>query len=474
MSSQGEKLAHALESLHNEAVDGIVRSERLARNERELLLRTGFVEQIIRGWLLVTHPDYPAGATFPWYSAYWAFVAQYLENRFGNEYCLYPEESVRRHVETPVIPKQLALSVKYRENNLVTLPHDTSLLISHSTTALPKRNNLRGLQVMELATAICRLKEPFYRNNPNDAELALRMVRSSSELLNHLLKGNHSVVAGRLVGAYQFLGNERMASEVKAAMTAAGNQVRVTNPFDRPNPMLSGSMRIVSPHSARIQGLWKSMREDVVQAFSKIQARDLAASDYMVEIESRYIADAYNSLSIEGYRVTPELINRVRSGNWNPEASPDDGKQGDALAARGYYLAFQSVKKSISRILGGESAANVIDDDFQSWYRDMFSPSVLAGILEARQLAGYRNNPVYLRGSRYVPPSYEAVTDCMETFVQCLKSETEPVVQAVLGHFVFVYIHPYSDGNGRIGRIHYERRVRIRPISLDSNTQRTP
>ena len=25
-------------------------------------------------------------------------------------------------------------------------------------------------------------------------------------------------------------------------------------------------------------------------------------------------------------------------------------------------------------------------------------------------------------------------------------------VRAVLGHFIFVYIHPYADGNGRIGR----------------------
>ena len=25
-------------------------------------------------------------------------------------------------------------------------------------------------------------------------------------------------------------------------------------------------------------------------------------------------------------------------------------------------------------------------------------------------------------------------------------------MRAVLGHFVFVFIHPYSDGNGRIGR----------------------
>jgi len=32
--------------------------------------------------------------------------------------------------------------------------------------------------------------------------------------------------------------------------------------------------------------------------------------------------------------------------------------------------------------------------------------------------------------------------------------ETEPsaAVRAVLGHFLFVYIHPYFDGNGRLGR----------------------
>jgi Fic family protein len=33
-----------------------------------------------------------------------------------------------------------------------------------------------------------------------------------------------------------------------------------------------------------------------------------------------------------------------------------------------------------------------------------------------------------------------------------LQNETEPGVRAVLGHFIFVYIHPYMDGNGRIGR----------------------
>jgi Fic family protein len=33
-----------------------------------------------------------------------------------------------------------------------------------------------------------------------------------------------------------------------------------------------------------------------------------------------------------------------------------------------------------------------------------------------------------------------------------LRNEENPAVRAVLGHFMFVFIHPYMDGNGRIGR----------------------
>lgn len=46
----------------------------------------------------------------------------------------------------------------------------------------------------------------------------------------------------------------------------------------------------------------------------------------------------------------------------------------------------------------------------------------------------------------------EAVRDLMPAFFQCLRDEKEASVRIVLGHFFFVYIHPYMDGNGRIGR----------------------
>jgi Fic family protein len=77
---------------------------------------------------------------------------------------------------------------------------------------------------------------------------------------------------------------------------------------------------------------------------------------------------------------------------------------------------------------------------------------VIAGILKPADLAGYRNGPIYIRRSMHVPPSPEAVRDLMPVFFELLAAETEPAVRVVPGHFMFVYIHPYLDGNGRMGR----------------------
>ena len=52
----------------------------------------------------------------------------------------------------------------------------------------------------------------------------------------------------------------------------------------------------------------------------------------------------------------------------------------------------------------------------------------------------------------HVPPNSEAVRDGMPVFFEMLTQESEASVRVVLGHFIFVYINPYMDGNGRIGR----------------------
>jgi hypothetical protein len=453
MANQNEKLARALEALERVEQDGIVRSSDLGQTYRERLVKAGFLTELIKGWLFVTHPEAPHGSSVSWYGSFWAFVRQYLESRFGDGYCLSAEASIKRHVRSAVIPAQVSVIAQADVRQVVKLPFDTSLYVYSTAEALPPDSvKIDGVWAMDLPTALCRLAEPFYRTSPEDAELALRLIRDPSSLLHVLLGGSQGVVAGRLVGAYRFLGSERFAEQIKDTMEAAGSVVRVSNPFERAGPMLGGLTRVTSPHIARIQGLWAGMRADILLAFADRPPSVVCPADYLAEVEERYAADAYNSLSIEGYRVTPELIERVRAGGWNPDASEADGREGSALAARGYFQAFQAVKGSIVGILAGAPSAEVIERDFRGWFRQMFSPAVVAGVLQAGQLAGYRNSPVYLRGSRYVPPSSEAVADCMDAFFALLRAEEEPIVCAVLGHFIFVYIHPYSDGNGRIGR----------------------
>ena len=67
-------------------------------------------------------------------------------------------------------------------------------------------------------------------------------------------------------------------------------------------------------------------------------------------------------------------------------------------------------------------------------------------------VAGYRNDAVFLRGFRHVPPRWEAVRDAMPVFFDLIEAEPESSVRAVLGHWMFAYIHPYIDGNGRMAR----------------------
>ena len=54
-----------------------------------------------------------------------------------------------------------------------------------------------------------------------------------------------------------------------------------------------------------------------------------------------------------------------------------------------------------------------------------------------------------------------------------LTQEAEPSVRVVLGHFIFVYVHPYMDGNGRIGRFLMNVIARGRRLPLDSGAAGT-
>lgn len=73
-------------------------------------------------------------------------------------------------------------------------------------------------------------------------------------------------------------------------------------------------------------------------------------------------------------------------------------------------------------------------------------------MVSSADLVGNRDNVVMINGADHVPPPYEAVTDCMEALFDLMAAETSDAVNAVLGHFFIGFIHPYTDGNGRLAR----------------------
>jgi Fic family protein len=72
-----------------------------------------------------------------------------------------------------------------------------------------------------------------------------------------------------------------------------------------------------------------------------------------------------------------------------------------------------------------------------------------------------RRSQVWIGGTRpgnaaFVPPPPDALRECLKHFERFLNDEPEPtppLIKAALAHVQFETIHPFLDGNGRLGRL---------------------
>jgi hypothetical protein len=310
---------------------------------------------------------------------------------------------------------------------------------------------VNGLRIYTIAAALIAVSPDFFKRHETDARATLAQVTDASEILPVLLERGHTTIAGRLAGAFKNIKRMRVADDIVKAMKAAGHDIRISDPFLEdistilpPEP--------APPHVNRLRLMWMDMRNVVIDQFPPSPGRHLDIEAFMQSVEDTYVTDAYHSLSIEGYQVSKALVERIQRQEWDPDAKDSDRHERDAMAAKGYRQAFLSLKISLMRVLTGENPGLVAEENHGDWYRELFTASVTAGIIKASDLAGYRNGPVFIRNSRHVPPRSEAVRDLMPIYFDLLGEEEDAAVRVVLGHFFFVNIHPYSDGNGRIGR----------------------
>jgi len=454
MATPNEKLAESLAALKalQKGDRRVFRSGDLSRVHRERLVANGFLQEVMKGWLISSGPGARAGDSTPWYASFREFCGRYCDERFGNEWYLSAEESLALHGEKTVIPQQAVVCSPKGANHTIELLFGTSLY-DLKVTAMPASADLverDGLRLFSPAAALVRVTESFLAKNPVETQVVLANLGDVSDLLRLLLNGGHSAKAGCLAGAFRQMGRSAMADEIISTMKSAGYDARESNPFEA--EQVFGAPTAGAPIVKRIRMLWESARPVVIETFPKAPGLPKDEGAYLHHVDEIYKSDAYHSLSIEGYSVSPEVIEKVRQGNWRPEDDDEDRKSRDALAARGYWQAFQLVKAAVQKVIAGENPGALARTAHKEWYRELFQPCVRAGLIEAGALAGYRNIPVYLRNSRHVPPRWEVVRDAMPALFDLLEQETEPGVRAVLGHWLFGYIHPYADGNGRMAR----------------------
>ena len=426
-------------------------ADMLGRTHTERLVDSGYLKMVIKGWYIPCYPGSEGDSTV-WYVSYWYFIVEYLNSKFGDNWCLSPELSLYFYSGKSVVPKQLVVRSDAASNNILQLPFGTSLLdIKASLPPSVEVEPHYSVHLYPLAYALLLVGPDYYRRNALEARTCLASLRDVTPVVTAAMDGGYTSRAGRVAGALRSIGRDEMADQLLSMMKQVGHSVQEENPFEE-------DIRLEhfepSPYASRLRLMWMKMRPKVVSALEAAGVHPVAqdAESILSMMDATYIKDSYNSLSIEGYKITEGLLEKVRSGNWDPKNDEADKERKNALAARGYYQAYQLLKQSVAAALAGQDPAQMYVKSHQSWHFQLFEPCIRAGIIKASDLVGYRTHQVYIRNSMHVPLNPDAVLDAMTSLSTLMKEEPDAFVRAVLGHFFFVYIHPYMDGNGRTAR----------------------
>jgi hypothetical protein len=160
--------------------------------------------------------------------------------------------------------------------------------------------------------------------------------------------------------------------------------------------------------------------------------------------------DAYHNTTMEGYRITKEMSDAVVNGTALPEISNQEQLRA-IMAVQGYSRAFDMVIDLVRT-----PPAPAIDEGLiLDLYVELFRLSVDARVVSEAELRGWRTINVGLAGGwRHSPPAHGKVSSLIRGLSQFVaQPDLRPLTRAVLTHLELVTIHPFMDGNGRLGRL---------------------
>lgn len=109
----------------------------------------------------------------------------------------------------------------------------------------------------------------------------------------------------------------------------------------------------------------------------------------------------------------------------------------------------------VTEAIEGAHAGTLTVESLCRWHRTLMTgsptPAQHVGVLRAEQ--GWIGGTSPLDAHLVTPPPEEvpALVDDLIAYVN--RDDVDPVSQAAIGHAQFEIIHPFADGNGRVGRV---------------------
>lgn len=170
--------------------------------------------------------------------------------------------------------------------------------------------------------------------------------------------------------------------------------------------------------------------------------------------------EAEQSSRVEGTAVTISDIYRYDIDQLTVRDAPESDHEADVREARNYIRALDDAisflqtagfnRESITTTLLKELHAQLLEHG----RTDEADP--LPGEFRPSFAVVEEDNP-HAPGNRirYIPPKAEAVPGLMENLEEFLQqgSDWPTLIEAAIAHYQFETIHPFKDGNGRVGRL---------------------
>ena len=165
-------------------------------------------------------------------------------------------------------------------------------------------------------------------------------------------------------------------------------------------------------------------------------------------IRPQLMKEAVSSSKIEGSRVSLSDLYYHQAGLKE--------KQNQIIDPEGVSNYVDALEMALRRVLGGADInLNLINECHKMLLRGVRGSEAMRGSLRTRQNWVGRGSSG-IKDATYVPPTPEKVPDLMDNLLDFMNGPSRrftPLLQCAIVHYQFEAIHPYEDGNGRIGRL---------------------